>query len=246
MKAKRGLRKIKNKKGASHFEMIVAFVLFFSFLVFLLIYIKPYKTGTLQTSVVAGLHDSFKEQSETNLSKFFLKANNSDSDGSFTKTCFKISLNENLFGFGYGFTDSLVRSADDGERKTAKLDTGGELGVEGIDVSYYVMVSPDFDDSDFNCYDNTLDYYELGPIDKKKIISYNELVEMKNRYENNYRGLKEEMEFPQAYDFSVVSDLITMEGVVPEEGDIVADDFIEEVLFANGTIINQKFTLKVW
>jgi hypothetical protein len=245
MEVKRGLRKIKNKKGASHFEMIVAFVLFFSFVVFLLIYIKPYKTGTLQTSVVAGLHDSFKEQSETNLSKFFLKANNSNSEDVFTKTCFKISLDENLFDYGYGFTDSLVKKAADGERKTSKLDTGGELMVEGIDVFYYVMISPDFDDSDVDC-TNTLDYYELGPIDKKKVISYNGLVEMKNRYENDYENLKKDMEFPEAYDFSVVSDLIIMEGVVPEEGDIVADDFIEEVLFVNGTIINQRFTLKVW
>jgi len=246
---KRGLGKIRSKKGASHFEMIVAFVLFFAFVGFLLVYIRPYKTGTLQASVVAGLHDSFKEQAETNLTKFFLKANNSDSAGVFRDKCFTIDLNQKLFG--YVFTDTFVKSVDEVEKKS-NLENSGGLDVGSVDseevlddVFYYVMISPEFDDSAYDC-SHSLNEYMLGGINEKRIISYKQLLEMKERYENDYANLKKDMNFPEAYDFSIVSSLITMEGVVPEEGDIIADDFIEEVLFADGTIINQRFTLKVW
>ena len=238
---KEGLRSVISKRGASHFEMIVAFVLFFSFVIFLLIYIKPYKTGTLQGSVIAGLHDSFRAESETNLSKFFLKANNTDS-GFFPEGCFQINLDSGLFG--YIFTEVLVKNAS-GDIRDSKLEGSGGLDVDATDVFYYVLISPDFDDSVYDC-SRVLDDYALGSIDEKRVISYNQLLELKNRYENDYANLKKDMNFPEAYDFSVVSDLIIMEGVVPEEGDIVANDFIEEVLFVNGTIVNQRFTLKVW
>jgi len=235
------IRKFDKRGVSSHFEMIAAFVLFFTFVVFLLLFIKPYQTGTLQGSVVAGLHDSFREQAETNLSKFFLKADNSDLEG-----CFYIKLPGELFGFV--FTETLVRAVDSGVEKRSELEdsaSDAKLNIDADNTFYYVMISPDFTNEDLSgCHE--LIEYELGSIDEKKVVSYSELVEMKENYDSDYKGLKEDMDFPDAYDFAIVSDLITMEGVVPEEGEIVADDYIEEVLLDDGTLKNYRFTLKVW
>ncbi|MAH46211.1 hypothetical protein CMI37_10300 [Candidatus Pacearchaeota archaeon] len=235
----------RGKKGAGHLEMITAFVLFFTFVVFLLIYIKPYKIGTLQGSVVAGLHDSFEEQTETELVRFFLQSYD-PAEGT-PDPCVKNSLDQSWFQ--YDLTNSLVKGVNGLEKDSFFDEALSELQIGSIDRYYYVMVSSVFDESDVivGC---DLMLPELGDIDEKKIISHKKLMKMHDAYygiEGSYADLKEEMNFPEAYDFSIVSDLITMEGVVPEEGDIVAEDFIEEVLFSeDGRIINERFTLKVW
>jgi hypothetical protein len=229
------LKSFKGKRGAAHFEMIVSFVLFFLFVTFLLVFVRPTGTSTLSASVIAGLHDSFREQAETNYTKFFMKASSEED-------CFYVQLDGDLFA--YAFSESIVEEVVEGI-KGSELRPGGVLSVEDGGGSYYVYLSPKFEVGSFDCV-HLASGFELGSIDEKKVISYEELEALKIRYDSDYNGLKSEMNLPATYDFAIVSDLITIEGVVPTQGDILAEDYIEEVLFNNGTLINQRFTLKVW
>ncbi|MBT3398206.1 hypothetical protein HN630_01790 [archaeon] len=228
-----------NKKGAAHFEMIVSFVLFVGFIFFLLIFIRPYGTTTLSGSVVLTLFDSFEERAHTNLTRIFLKANNVGGGG-----CFYVNLPSEMFG--YELTKSLVRGVDDNERNSKMV--GEELSIDATDEFYKVAISPDFDNDVLpTC--TELMGFTLGSVVEQRAISYRRLEEMNALYDSNYEKLKEDLNFPEAFDFSIVSlDLpdIVMQGVVPDTGEIVAQDYVEEVLFENGTMINARFTLKVW
>lgn len=66
------MRKI-NNRGAMHIEIVISFVLFVSFVGFLLFYIKPYNTSQLPDSVVIGLHDNFVDVAKTNLTEIFIE-----------------------------------------------------------------------------------------------------------------------------------------------------------------------------
>ncbi len=78
-----------NKIGASrHLEMIIAFLMFFIFVTFLLIYIKPYGRGekTLSDTIIEGLRRDFVLETQTEVIKVFFIAEKDDND------CYNIDL----------------------------------------------------------------------------------------------------------------------------------------------------------
>ena len=71
----------KPKRAVSgHIEMIIAFMLFIVFVMFLLVFIKPYERNTLSESVLNGLHKNFEDNVSVNLTSVFVKVNDC-SDG---------------------------------------------------------------------------------------------------------------------------------------------------------------------
>ena len=232
---------IKGKKAVSHVEIVLSFILFFLFVIFLLLFLKPISTKTtLSGSVISALHDSFKEEVYTNYTKVFLKANDTDE-----QPCFYIEVDGRVFV--YKPSNSIVYALDGQEVDSSiqKQITSYWFNIAKSGAFYKVLISPDFDESSFGC-TNKLGTYSLGSIDEKQIVSYNTLLELKNRYDNDYINLKRDLKFPLTFDFAVVSDLIKMERVIPDAAEVKANDYIEEILFDNGTIINQRFTIKVW
>jgi hypothetical protein len=229
---------MRSKRGASHFEVVVSFILFLGFVFFLLMFVRPYKTTSLSGSIVASLYDSFEEEVHTNLTSVFLKASNESA------SCFYVNLSGVPFRFS--LTDSLVKNISD-VKKDSWFD-GDELNILGDDTFYYVFISPEFNNSDLgDC--SAVDNFVLGSLVERRAISYNRLVEMKDRYDNDYSDLKSELGFPEVFDFAVsFGDLpeLTMSRLVPQGVDVQAREYLEEVLFENGTIVNSKFNLRVW
>ncbi len=220
--------------------MIISFVLFGGFVFFLLLFIRPYNTTTLSGSVVAALYDSFEEQAHTNLSSIFLKTNNSDVSG-----CFYLDLPEGLFRFT--MTESLVKNI--GELKVdSSVDAGGKLAIDSEEIFYRVFISPVFNDSDLvGC--GEVSNFTLGSFIERRLVSYDSLVSMSDKYNSDYSDLKRDLNFPEAFEFSILSETlpeINMEKLVPSNENVQARSYLEEVLFENGTIINAKFNLLVW
>ena len=238
---KKEMRKIKGKKAVgSHIEIIMSFVLFFGFVVFLLIFMRPTKQSTLPGSVVSGLHDSFRQKVYTNLTEVFLKTEH------FGGSCFFVNLREDLFT--YDFSNSLVNVAGGGN-VDSKLEPGGGLQVMAGEGSYEVMFSPEFVDEDVSCSSGSGSDgvgFLLGGIGEKQLVSNKELLKMKQKYEEGYEDLKNDLNFPSAFDFAIVSDVVVVQRVIPEQAEVKARDYVEEVLFEDGTIKNVRFTFKVW
>jgi len=232
-----------NKRGAGHIEMIMSFILFLVFISFLLIVVRPYETNVLSGAVVSSLHNSFREQAYTNLSEIFLRTK-----ASVASDCFLVQFPDNLFKFAIVSGTSLVKDVKNGDSlKESDLSSRVSLGIKGGISSYKVYISPEFDDSTLsNCV--LLDYgtYVFGSILEERIISNETLWEMKQMYDNDYDNLKIKLNFPAGLDFAIVSDTVTMKKVIPDKVEVNSRDYLERVLFKDGSVINERFTMMVW
>ena len=228
---------MRGKKGAAHFEMIVSFIFFVGFVFFLFVVLQPYDKSVMTGAVVEGLYDSFEEQVQTNLTNVFVE---SGSGGD----CFKIGLPGGIFR--YGLTESSVRKVDDSLVDSGL--SGNYLDIDSDEYFHKVAISPEFDDGDLaDCSEVSLE--DLGSILEREVISYRELVEMDARYDSDYEGLRDDLNVPAIFDFAIFSEElpdVRMERQVPDEGEVIARDYILEVLNSSGDVVNARFTLKIW
>jgi len=232
------------KKGSGHFEMIISFVFFVGFVFFLFVVLRPTGGSRISGAVVSGLYDSFEEEVYTNLSEVFLKANYTG-----VQTCFYVELLERIFVYDLGTGNSYVTNLS-GDDVDSELDANADLNLDVGESYFRVAVSPEFsDESVSGC--EVLDEYDLGSIDERRVISYSGLAAMASDYYIDYEGVKEDLRVPGIFDFAIVPeslDAVRMEpqSGVPDSVEVVAKDYVVEVLYANGTVINERFTLKVW
>lgn len=227
------------KTGAAHLEIIISFIFFMGFVFFLLLLLKPYDTTTLSSSVIAGLYDSFEEEIHTNLTNLFLKANYTGAS-----SCFYIQLPPGIFK--YNLTNSLVRNVSGGWIKSEFEN--GNLNINSNDIFYKVAISPEFNSDDLNGCEQ-LSNYSLGSLIEWRVSSYNSLVNMSNKYTNDYESLRNDLNIPEVFDFGITCEElpeINMERLIPSLGDVIARDYILEVLKDTGEVINARFTIKVW
>jgi hypothetical protein len=235
-----------NKRGAGHFEMIISFVFFVGFVFFLFVVLRPTSGTRISGAVVAGLYDSFEEEVYTNLSDVFLKADYSGGG------CFYVELPTRIFSYDLGTGDSYVVNLNGVDVDSGLIESGfdGDLNIDSGDVFFRVAVSPEFSDEGVSgC--TILDDYTLGSIYERKVISYSALATMASSYYIDYEGLKGDLRVPDVFDFAIVPetlDAVKMEpqSGVPDSGDVLVKDYIVEVLYTNGTVINERFSLKVW
>ena len=233
------------KRGAAHIEMITAFVLFFGFVFFLLLILKPYETTSISETVVSGVHDSFEKQTRTNLTQVFLMAD----AGDFSGDCFYVIFPQEIFNQDLSLSRSYV--TDLGGMKFDSRLFSGQLNIKdsGNARYYRVYLSPDFPDDSSVSGCVLPEDYTLGGIVEQQIISYNKLIEMSGKYYEDYDLLKRELRVPEVYDFLIVVGGIgeaDMEIFVPPEGDVIANEYIAEVLYPNGTIVTTDVSIKVW
>ncbi|MFH1451840.1 MAG: hypothetical protein ABIF88_01560 [archaeon] len=238
-----------SKKGAAHFEMVVAFLFFIGFVFFLFVIIEPYDSTVLADSVVSGVSSSFQEKVSVNLIEFFVEADSGSIE------CFSINLPNRLFGPGLS-EGAVVKSlgGDDfssGVRVIEGEDADSVLTINSTGKKYYyVSVSPEFvGELHTTCsfLDKTM--YQIGNVFEREVVSYKKLTEMNNEYSSNYELLKYEMGVPDIFDFAITSEdlpIINMENNIPESLEVMTRESLMEVLYENGTTTNVRLVVKVW
>ena len=238
---------MRQKVGSGHFEMIISFVFFVGFVFFLFLVLRDGGNASISGAVISGLYGSFEEEVYTNLSEVFLKA-----DYAGEGDCFYVELPGRIFAYPLGSGDSYVANL-------AGVDVDSEIvgGVAHDDLSivkgdtfFRVAVSPEFsDDSVSGC--DVLENYSLGSLDERRVASYSAWAKMASDYYIDYNGLKSKLRDPDILDFAIVPETLTAvrmepQGGIPGSVEIIAKDYVVEVLYANGTVINERFGLKVW
>ncbi|VVB80245.1 Uncharacterised protein [uncultured archaeon] len=209
------------KKAASHIEIIFSFILFVGFVFFLLYFIQPFRTQTLQDSVLISLKDSVFNSVSVNLTSVLVNF----SDGApKNKPC---RLNS-----------TLVPGTEN-------------MGVINIsttrpEFSYlYYSDSPDILLQNLSACNKNRDY-PLGNINNLVVLSDYELQNFTDKYTNNYSLLKEELGLLPNTDFSIRSSRYSMEKEPPEQVSVIAGVYRRLVLYGNGTLINEDFIIRVW
>jgi len=236
-----------SKKGAAHFEMIISFVFFVGFVFFLFMVLRPDEGVRISGAVISGLYDSFEEEVYTNLSEVFLKAEYVGVDD-----CFCVELPGRIFAYDLGAGDSYVTNLGgvDVDSEIVGGLTDDDLNLDVGESFFRVAVSPEFsDESVSGC--EVLDDYKLGQPDERRVISYSSLASMASDYYIDYESVKFNLGVTDILDFAIIPETLTAVNMepqngVPDSGEVVVVDYVVEVLYANGTVINERFGFKVW
>jgi hypothetical protein len=247
---KKGVNKI-NKRGASgHLEMIFSFLFFIGFVLFLILTINPYNTSTRLNPINRELANSIERMVETNLTSFFLKA--SITSG---RPCIKIKLQKSANLLDIQFENVSVFNPFDENKIDGFIDIGADdsrdLKIRSGYGNYKIFISPEFNRV-FNGFNGPCDEptdYIIGNVLERNVSSNRSLTQIRNRYYNNYLGLKNELGVPENFDFSIISPELphlNMTRNLPESGEIFGKTYIHEVLHQNGTIVNARLIISVW
>lgn len=225
---------MKNKRGVSqHLEMILATVLFVTFFAFILIFIQPQKTESLTNSIIEGIYYNFKANASIDVTTVFVKL-----DTPAFGTIY-ITLPQNLQGLGSPAVFNL-----NGIKRTASINEE-KLYIQGVnEQQFYISFSEDFEDGGLSTGNQV--NAEIGSVSTRKIISIKNLGDLKSNYDNDYNNLKNKIAMPSQYDFAISTQEIIMEREIPTDVTVLAEDYLEEMVYENGTIINSLITIKAW
>ena len=209
-----------NKRGVSrHVEMMISFLIFVTFVTFLLIFVKPYDRSVLPESVLSGLVSNFEEKSSVNLTSVFVKVlSNADPD---------------LCGNGGVERGKIL----------VNIPAGNVMKKQESGDSFYLFISEGVSSSYVfgDCSD-----FVVGSVENKEIVSFLKLNEMEIDYQDNYDGLHFRLGVPNTIDFSIESDVVNMEKQIPEGLNVVARTRSFPVLFEDGSIVNKEFVFRIW
>ena len=236
---------MRGKVGAAHFEMIIGFVFFIGFIMFLFLFLNPLSNSSLPNSALVGLHISFLEEVETELSSVFV-----DTTGGATPSgsCFSVDLSGVSFKYVTAEDNSLARKL--GGDGIDSSFSGGSLDF-GSDAGYFrLAISPEFSgDSLSNC--KPFSNYDFGSVVEMKIVSYTELGIMKNRYDNHYDDLKRDLDVVDIFDFAIVFEGLPEMNMEPSSEisgviEILAKEYVVKVLKSNGDVSNERISIRIW
>jgi hypothetical protein len=93
--------------------------------------------------------------------------------------------------------------------------------------------------------------YELGGVLERRVFSYAALEKMQEDYFNDNYELMGRLKVPSIFSFAIVFENLhelSMEPVNDFYGgeDVVARDYLVEVLTEDGGVINERIVVKVW
>jgi hypothetical protein len=231
---------LKSRRGLSHhIEMIFAFVLFITFVFFVLIFVSPADNNYLSDSVVSGVNYNFFESSKVNLFRFFINVSNSNGLGD----CFKFEIPSGLISDD--FNSSFVGVVNSGFVGSSVDDNF--LYVSDINNnSYYVLLSDEFMNGDLSGCSVVGSYnYSFGSFREDEVLSFSKLRDLKSKYDSDYEELKVQLAIPSVFDFAIISDIIKMERDVFSY-EVLAREYVYPVLLEDGSIKIERFSIRLW
>ena len=227
-----------NKRGASnHLEMILSFVLFLGFFFFVIIFLQPYETNILTTSIVDGAYYNFLQYTNEEVVQFSIKINDAPLD------CLSIPLQDSFQGYKSVFVYDINKNFSNSKI----LDKNIIIKNEKLSGFFNIILVKDFikPEEVLTC-SNVYENYQIGGIINESIISYTKIKDLKIEYDSNYEKLKEVFAVPGKFDFAINSEIITLERPIPDNIKVMAKSYTERVILENGTIINVEFIIRAW
>lgn len=219
------------KASAQHLEIIFAFILFSSF-VFFLLYFLPLPKGTqLIDSSLTSLQNLFENQSQEELTQISIKTN--------SNSCFSIvnSLSSNFGGIVKDENNNIINSG-----------INSDLIVINSEKQFFkIYLSPSIPSSSIiNCPELLPEDYIIGGIKKTKVISNLTITNFIKEYKENYETTKENLKVPMNLDFAIKIEDIKDFSNVPINSEVKAISQSYIILLPNGELENKEITFQLW
>lgn len=243
---------MRTKRGTSHVEIILSFVLFISFIIFMLIVFKPLDIFSKSTSDLEIIEDEILKNISTILSVLFPVSIDSSVYSSIqSEPCFYIDnpLNGSL-------TLPLIIKNKTGGIINASRQ-GNQIYFENSGNFYNVFYSLELKERELSdtssCYKVSYELgkeeYRIGLIRSYEVISYSKLVDFKENYNKNYEQLKKELGLEDDFEISILnSPEIIFEPAKdkPQGVEILARDVSILILKENTDLKNDIMNIQVW
>ena len=243
-----------NKKGVSmHLDMIISFSIFIIFVLFLLLYIRPYQRVSFSETIVGNLHEKFGNRVHIDFTKFYLNVN--PLDNSISSIC----INMNNFPIMINETRSRVLKdgiSVDSSRSSLNSEgsDNGKLCINGGKGVYTVYLAKEFSNIGFTGgTDITTENYSIGGIETKDYWGNISLINVRKEYlpsSSSYETLKKELGFPLNMDFAVLclncNENYNMTREISDNSEVFASEYTQMILNQNGDGFEGKFLFIIW
>ena len=222
------------KKGTSHIEIILAFVLFVSVVIFMLYFFNPASSSkNLIPSAIQLAQDKIIENTNTEVEFYSVKI----SGGGAIVALDDISAGYKAAAFDLNGNQVKASVAD---LNKVKIEKDGFI---------YLVLSEDIEET--LVANEPTGSYEIASTSTRKIISEKKLKELKEGYSQNYEQTKERLLIPSGLDFSFNAILnnekiISAEREIPLKVEVFAQYKRIEMIKSNGEVASAYLEVKVW
>ena len=230
-----------NKIGASHVEMILAFVIFIGFLIFALIFLNPLDNSRLLDSTLIYAYDEVSKNISVPMYVYSVTG--------FSVPDSKIRIPiENPEGSGIKVEDYNGNTLNSG------YDNGNVIVERGSQNFIRIFISDDFErGSELGGTQLSEGDYKISSSDIRHVISERLIKELKDNYEEDYDNLKSPTRFnlPRRTDFafSLVFDNgneVSADIGTPEDIEVVAKRERVETIRLDDSIVFADLIVKIW
>ncbi|MCX6748199.1 MAG: hypothetical protein NT076_01195 [Candidatus Pacearchaeota archaeon] len=224
--------KIKNKKAASHIEVILSFVIFLGFLIFLLAMFNPFSSSTRGNNLDY-VERAIRNSTETELE--FVTISFDDA----TEDC--IYLNYSLKSKIYAKNESFSEIRAKNENGMLYLEGGGRF--------FYLYSSPEFEELDVSIDEcnKEIEGYRIGLYRNYSVISFDKLNLLTNEYKLNYPELKSKLRIKGEFAFGVRDTSGNEILLANNQGkNVYARDVPIQLVYKDGTLKYAIMNIQTW
>ncbi len=243
------------KRGISHVEVVLSFIIFISFLTFLFLFFNPIKTIKNNPLFLDVVEREIKKNVSTNFSILTLKLDDPPSSNNPPKLCFYFTYDSDLGNVtvkkmiqdNYEEVQAYSKDIGNGRKKIYINDANNNF--------FYLYFSPSFNENEFagvNCLKYKKEEYSLGLLRSYVAESYDKLIELNNTYYRNYNELKNLFKIPNSIDFSfsvrdsLGNNIISARKEIKRKTNVFSKDSNIKILYNNGTIKYAILNVQVW
>lgn len=236
------------KRGGSHIEIILSFVLFAGFIVFVFVFFGPSRSNVVEGGADYAFLGVLNEI-ESDVYTYTVKLNQPVLAGL-----------ENPDLVGIVLTDSdnslsglKVRVEDpDGNRLNATRFLGGKIVVDVNGGEEYLQVkfSESYTEDLLGEAGESLDAYEISSGVKNRVVLEEKVETLKNEYESDYNALRERIGIPVSSSFAFTLELegkeISAEISRPDGVDIFSESRRVEIIRSGGVSEYADLIVRAW
>ena len=231
---------IKKKRGMSHIEMILSFIIFVGFLIFLFsifVFLNVPHSNIISLDAV---ERAIKDNISVKMDFVTIKIN---------------ETKDGCFWFEYNLTGNVsVKNESYSVVKGKRELWGNKEGVviNGSGEFFYIYSSENFEEDVFdssNCKKLNKKDYSIGLFRSYKVVSFEKLERLKENYENDYEGLKENLGLKSDFVFSLNDfsgqTILEVEKNIPKK-EVLSRDVPVQLAYSNGTLSYAILNIRVW
>lgn len=224
-----------DKKGLSHVEVVLSFIIFLGFSIFLLALFKPFNLSGINTQNLDSLERGVKNYAEINMEKISFLLLNDTSCG-----IINYSLNNDIV-----MKNNLGQNID--AYLKAKKDIYFKSGINGD--FYFVYSCSEFKNKNFGnrCGELPSSNYSLSVYSSSKIISAKQIENFNKTYWEDYEDLKNTLGINFDFSFGVydINNNFIYSGKAPAKN-ANSRTLLIETVYESGEIKLNRLNLRTW